>query len=316
MSIEAEFCPSGCDHVVQFYMSDDDLVDAVSSHLFDGLRVGELIVVMATADHMAGFGVALSRLGLDVESARREGRLVDLDADQVMGRLMSSGEVDSAVFDEVVGSVVRIAATSGRAVRVYGELVALLWESGCVAAAMEVESMWNVLGAEVRFSLLCGYPANAVERDEHVDALHELCHLHSTVVARRDDGVDHESSLGATVRRFDDDPRAPRAARRFVVETLEGWKLWELCDDAALVVSELATNAVLHARSDFSVVVSWQGTAVRVSVRDASAAAPVRQDVPVLATAGRGVALVAAIAGRWGAELVGGGKIVWAELSP
>src|ERR1700720_4026026 len=64
--------------------------------------------------------------------------------------------------------------------------------------------------------------------------------------------------------------RPPAAARHFAIGTLRRWAADHLADDAALVVTELAANAVVHARSDFTVALSAQGDTLRISVRDAS----------------------------------------------
>jgi anti-sigma regulatory factor (Ser/Thr protein kinase) len=107
---------------------------------------------------------------------------------------------------------------------------------------------------------------------------------------------------------------APKAARRFVVGTLARWDQYQLADQAALVVSELATNAVIHARSDFIVSMSSLRQAVRISVRDTSVAPPTQRDSAPMALSGRGLGLVAALASRWGVDLLADGKVVWAEL--
>ena len=66
-------------------------------------------------------------------------------------------------------------------VRVYGEMVALLWEAGLVTAAIDVEALWNEIAARYSFSLLCGYPAASVAGPEHADALALVCGAHSDV---------------------------------------------------------------------------------------------------------------------------------------
>ena len=107
-----------------------------------------------------------------------------------------------------------------------------------------------------------------------------------------------------------------RQARRFVSETLTLWGDEPLVDCAALLVSELVTNAVIHARSAVGLVVSHAGarTTVRVEVRDASAR-PVRlSSFDNDSVSGRGVALVDALAARWGVESESSGKLVWFEL--
>ncbi|TNM69184.1 ATP-binding protein [Streptomyces sp. NP160] len=106
-----------------------------------------------------------------------------------------------------------------------------------------------------------------------------------------------------------------RAARRFVVDVLSSSGLPGLADDAGLVVSELAANAVLHARSPFDVVVQRLQAGVRVSVRDSSPAMPVLVAPSASAMSGRGLALVERLVARWGAgPSRGAGKSVWFEI--
>jgi len=117
-------------------------------------------------------------------------------------------------------------------------------------------------------------------------------------------------------RTFACDLRAPRAARHFLLVTLAGWGRADLAGDGALVVTELATNAVLHARSGFTVAVSLRHGAVRVSVRDAARLEPAPRRPTTLATSGRGLRMVEAISHGWGTTVAGEGKAVWAELRP
>ncbi|MET1058482.1 MAG: ATP-binding protein [Nocardioides sp.] len=108
-----------------------------------------------------------------------------------------------------------------------------------------------------------------------------------------------------------------RGARGFVTEVLEEHDLFLLVDDVRLVVSELATNALLHAQTSFTVRLRTAlGPAVVLEVRDGSRDGPsVVAGVP-LATAGRGIAIVEALCQDWGVDRYkGGGKSVWAVFS-
>jgi anti-sigma regulatory factor (Ser/Thr protein kinase) len=110
-------------------------------------------------------------------------------------------------------------------------------------------------------------------------------------------------------------PLAARAVRRFVSQTLDAWALGELDSDAMIVVSELASNALLHASCPFRVSIRRFESTVRIEVEDLSPEPPRRCDVAVDALGGRGVALVAALSTRWGTEKAPDGKVVWAELA-
>jgi anti-sigma regulatory factor (Ser/Thr protein kinase) len=105
-----------------------------------------------------------------------------------------------------------------------------------------------------------------------------------------------------------------RAARGFVLGMLGPWRGEQLAADTALVVTELATNAVVHAGSAFSVSLTLSGGAIRISVGDTLPLGPRGADQELTAAPGHGLGVVAAMATRWGVETVPGGKAVWAEL--
>jgi anti-sigma regulatory factor (Ser/Thr protein kinase) len=80
-------------------------------------------------------------------------------------------------------------------------------------------------------------------------------------------------------------------------------------------VSELVTNAVIHAGSDVEVMVRLTATAARVEVTDASTDGVAPRDATADEDSGRGLALVGNLARRWGVRAApGGGKTVWFEV--
>lgn len=105
-------------------------------------------------------------------------------------------------------------------------------------------------------------------------------------------------------------------ARHFVEARLRGTASPRLVDDAALLTTELAANAVRHATSGcFGLSLSRHGDRVRVEVADASLDPPIVLRPDPMATSGRGLMLVDALADRWGFERRPDGKIVWFELA-
>lgn len=113
-------------------------------------------------------------------------------------------------------------------------------------------------------------------------------------------------------RAFEPDGPNARAARQFVAEAVTAVGMSP--DDALLLASELVTNVVLHARTDFIVRMAVTDEAIRVAVMDANTRLPTRVKAPVDATSGRGLSIVDAVAQRWGVDAHPGGKTVWFEL--
>jgi hypothetical protein len=301
-------------HVVQFYAHDDELAEGVASHLMKALAGGGAAIVIATAAHRRAFEARLARAGADLAAARGSGAYQALDARRVLDEFLTAGRLDGAAFDRVVGGLVRRAhagageAAGGRPVRAFGEMVALLWDAGLVNAAIELEEMWNSLGRRQSFSLLCGYPVGSVARDGYLDAFADICRLHRQVIG----GTPAAPPGSEAVRSFACYREAPADARHFAVSAARRLGAGAAADDVALVVTELAANAVIHAGSGFTVAVAVRPDAVRISVRDARPLPPGQalSAVPV-----HGLSAVDALASRWGVQPLGrGGKSVWAEL--
>jgi PAS domain S-box-containing protein len=117
--------------------------------------------------------------------------------------------------------------------------------------------------------------------------------------------------------RLDPVPGSARQARAFVSEVLHEVGQSEFADSATLLVSELVTNAILHARTTIGVAVAATADSVYVGVNDRSGQLPARRDYGTRATTGRGLALVELIAARHGTEAHDdGSKTVWFELGP
>ena len=104
-------------------------------------------------------------------------------------------------------------------------------------------------------------------------------------------------------------------ARRFVADELVAHGLDDAVPDARLVVSELATNAVRHAGSRFSVSVDVMGADVTITVTDPSSTLPTLLHATSLHDNGRGLAIVAELSSSWGVTPEPhGGKSVWALI--
>jgi PAS domain S-box-containing protein len=120
--------------------------------------------------------------GLEVAAARVRGQYVSIDAAATLSKFMVDGEPSPGRFAKVVGSMIARAAKGGRRVRVFGELVALLWADGNRAAAIHLEELWNDLGKTHAFSLLCAYPMHSFGGEVYELEFAEICRQHSRVI--------------------------------------------------------------------------------------------------------------------------------------
>ena len=111
------------------------------------------------------------------------------------------------------------------------------------------------------------------------------------------------------------DPSSAMAARSFARDVLRKWREGASVDVVQLLVSELVTNAVLHAGSKVEVSVRHRGEWLRVEVTDESPVLPGQRDFETDAATGRGLALVDMLADDWGVEPIpDDGKVVWFEV--
>lgn len=298
------------DHVVQFYGHDRELAERVSGYLLATLEGGGMAIVIATPEHRAEFEARLEQAGADLAAARDDGSYLALDAAEILRELMGdAATLDGAAFDRVIGTLIRQAAADGRPVRAYGELVALLWDDGLVNAAVQLEELWDQLNRRHPFSLFCGYRADSVTRE--IDAFAEVCRLHHAVVGPV---AAARAGVPGVVRAFAFSREAPAAARHFAVATLREWGVADIADDAALVVTELAANAIVHAKSGFTIILSARGSSLRISVRDACPL-PDEGRAALMPIPLHGLGAVDALAREWGVESLGkAGKTVWVDL--
>jgi len=170
------------DHLVEFYETDEFLVDTVAGYVLPALRNGDVAIIVATAAHRHAFERALEDAGIDLASAVREERYIAIDARGLLSRFMVDGRPDAQRFASAVGALLDRPAAAGRAVRAYGEMVALLWDDGDVASALALEDLWNDLALERPFDLLCAYPMRAFGDEDSAEAFRRICDQHTAVI--------------------------------------------------------------------------------------------------------------------------------------
>src|SRR3954462_11602567 len=176
--------PQPEEHFVQLYGKDDQLLTRnVSRFLGQGLRRGDGLLIIATAEHR---GTLVHHLGAERAYPRAvlEGRLVFLDAETTLNRFLVEGQPDQSRFESILGDAlrgVRSKAVQG-GVRAFGEMVGLLWEARQFSAAARLEELWNTLLRASDVTLFCAYPIDVFSPEFKASAVDSLLCAHTHVV--------------------------------------------------------------------------------------------------------------------------------------
>jgi CheY-like chemotaxis protein len=105
------------------------------------------------------------------------------------------------------------------------------------------------------------------------------------------------------------------SARHFTAHHGQAWGYDDVIEDALIVVSELVTNAIMHARSACDLRLKDADHILRIEVIDGGDGSPELQRPTAHSEHGRGLLLVSAMCAAWGVDTLGDGrKMVWAEL--
>lgn len=302
------------DHVVLFYDDDADLRQSAGAYLGEALLAGNVAVVIASQPHLEMFAHELTAAGLDLARLGVEGSWIALDAAETLHQMLRDGRLDADAFDSVVGNLFARAAELGRPICAYGEMVDLLWRARQINTALALEELWNALGERTPFSLFCSYSPASLSDPTLANEIEIVSSHHSRIVeASRELG---SPATRRSVQAFPATLDAVTQARHFATAVISDWGYDDVVQDLQLIVSELASNAIRHAHSAFTVVLSGSDSSLRVAVFDASHALAIPRRPENSSSSGRGLMLVAALATEWGVAQTDDGKVVWAQVQP
>lgn len=170
-----------CEHIAQFYEHDDVLLDTLAGFVGGGLKTGEGAIVLATAGHLKALEQRLAASGIDVATAVARAQYIPMVAEEALAKFMVNQWPDDQLFAAFVSDLITRARATGRRVRAFGELVALLWARGDVAATIRLEFLWHQLCQSQAFSLFCAYPKSGFTEDP-LKSLDVIRATHSRIV--------------------------------------------------------------------------------------------------------------------------------------
>ena len=170
----SSFMRSACsrEHAVHVYQDSAELIESVRGYLQAGFAAGQPGLVVATPEHRAAIEAGLTS---------SEGLLTSLDAEEALAAFMEDGMPSAERFEAVVVGAVDALALRfpGVTVRVFGEMVDILWCRGERDAALALEDLWNELARTRAFALLCGYRLDIFDVDVQREALPAIFAAHT-----------------------------------------------------------------------------------------------------------------------------------------
>jgi DNA-binding NarL/FixJ family response regulator len=166
-------------HAVCFYEDSRSLARTVARFIGEGLAASQTAVIVATVSHGASIRDQLTADGVGSQRRIEQGELLIFDADEILNRLMVDDRPEAERFEDTINPIVdKAAGTRKRLVRIYGEMVDVLWSRGRQDAALSLETLWHQLVAGRKCSLLCGYSSGVCQGER----FNTICDRHSHVM--------------------------------------------------------------------------------------------------------------------------------------
>ena len=166
-------------HAVLFYQDDTFLIDALVAFIRAGYEETATIIVIVTESHRTQLRVRFQTLG----QAEIGAAVMYVDAVDLLSSFMVNGQPDQTRFISALTPFVRWTMLGGP-IRIFGEMVSVLWTQGNTRAALRLEGLWTELATRHAFSRVCGYPLSGFPDQNH-ETFHQVCHTHTRVLHAR-----------------------------------------------------------------------------------------------------------------------------------
>ena len=149
-------------HIVYPCADENLIAEAVGTFASSGLSKGDAVVLVTTEPRRKVIERRLEVDGFDIHALQSNGQLAVLDAATLLSAFMADGMPDALIFKNSVGRIIEKASLNPadgqpRKVRIFGEMVSLLYIGSNVPAAARLEEFWNEMVQAHSISLFCAY---------------------------------------------------------------------------------------------------------------------------------------------------------------
>lgn len=189
-------------HNVQFYETDEFLYHTISQYTLSALQNGEAIILVATRTHLDALETLVdlallkdnnsidnnnhkshNKTKKQLQDYKDSGQCFTLDAEETLKRLFGSQLLpDRQTFFDLIGGLIHQCLKTYPFVRIYGEVVHLLWRAGNLEGTLALEQLWNEFPNQNTWDLLCGYDLRGFNENQHGKAFQDVCQKHPHVL--------------------------------------------------------------------------------------------------------------------------------------
>jgi len=188
---------SSGNHIVKVCSDDTLQAEVVTEYIKEGLLNEEAAIIFARTSLRKKVIANLENLGVDVGHYKSIGKLKFFDAEFILTNFHIDGTVDESAFIDVIGLPIQAIKREFGKVRVFGEIVNVLWKNEEHAAAMHLEECWHNLCQAIDFSFLCSYSLESLDSTAFDESINLLCqyHKHLTPVHADLPAIENEDSI-------------------------------------------------------------------------------------------------------------------------
>jgi hypothetical protein len=172
---------SPSDHVVQIYNDDQTFLDLLEGFVTSGFAANDCVIVIATDEHQHALEERLKYKGYDVFDLKLQDQYIPLNARETLGEFIINNWPDEVLFRHMINRFLARARSRNRNARAFGEMVALLWAQGNIAATVQLENLWNKICQDEELSLFCAYPKSSLNQ-RALESILQICGSHSKMI--------------------------------------------------------------------------------------------------------------------------------------
>lgn len=166
-------------HLVKVCRDREIKLEAVAHYVAEGLRNGEAVTVIARSRLRKSLIDYMGTLDFDTQSLQDQGQIKFFDAEFLLSSISLDGEIDAEAFEKFVANPMKTIKLKYGKLRIFGEMVDILWQNNSYDMAIQLEDLWNDLFKTFEFSLLCTYSLNHIDPDAYEEALERICRCHT-----------------------------------------------------------------------------------------------------------------------------------------